>query len=85
MIKKYRKKPIVVEAIKFDATSENLVELSEFLSQRTLVFDPQKEQIIIETWEGDVTASKGDWIIKGIKGEFYPCKPDVFEATYEPA
>lgn len=40
--------------------------------------------ITIRTLEGDMTASPGDWIIRGVQGEFYPCKPDIFEATYEP-
>lgn len=41
--------------------------------------------LVIHTLEGDMTAQEGDWIIKGVKGEFYPCKPDIFEATYDPA
>ena len=41
--------------------------------------------IFIRTLEGEMTATQGDWIIKGVKGEFYPCKPDIFAATYEPA
>lgn len=41
--------------------------------------------LVIHTLEGDLAASPGDWIIKGVKGEFYPCKPDIFEATYDPA
>jgi len=44
-----------------------------------------KLPVVIETQEGDMTARPGDWIIKGVKGEFYPCKPDIFEATYESA
>lgn len=44
---------------------------------------PPTGQLIIPTLEGEMTASLGDWIIKGIKGEFYPCKPDIFEASYE--
>jgi hypothetical protein len=43
---------------------------------------PSQDQIRIRTLEGPITASKGDWIIKGVQGEFYPCKPDIFEATY---
>ena len=85
MAQRFRKKPVVIEAIQFDVTSEKLAELSEFVNQRTLRFSPEREQVIIETWEGDMIASKGDWIIKGVKGECYPCKPDVFAMTYEPA
>ena len=47
---------------------------------------PQGEPLlVIQTLEGDMSAALGDWIIKGVKGEFYPCKPDIFEVTYEPA
>lgn len=46
--------------------------------------DPDTGELIIRTLEGDMRASYGDWIIRGVKGEFYPCKPDIFEATYEP-
>lgn len=46
---------------------------------------PSRRELTIATLEGIHTASAGDWIIKGIKGEFYPCKPDIFAATYEPA
>lgn len=59
-VKKYRKKPVVVEAYQTD------------------------EEMIIHTLEGDMVASKGDYIITGVKGEKYPCKPDVFKKTYEP-
>jgi hypothetical protein len=81
---KFRKKPVVIEAVQW--TGDNAKEIRDFLQltdvarwyDGTLVFR-------IETLEGQMTASKGDWIIKGVKGEFYPCKPDIFEATYEPA
>lgn len=82
---KFRKKPIVIEAIQFTGTGENLVELSDFVSQRTLRYDPAKAQIIIETLKGNHIASLGDMIVKGVKGECYPCKPDIFELTYEAA
>ena len=80
---RFRKKPVVIEAIQFIGTSENLAELSKFITQRTLRYDPAKEQIVIETLEGAHFANIGDWIIKGVKGECYPCKPDIFELTYE--
>ncbi len=85
MANKFRKKPVVIEAIQFDASSKNLAILSEFVAQRTLHFDPEKEQVVIKTLEGEHIASKGDWIIKGVQGECYPCKPDIFEQTYESA
>lgn len=82
-IKRFRKKPIIIEAIQFDATNENLVELSNWLPQGTLLYGGIKNQIVIKTLEGNMVAHKGDWIIKGIKGECYPCAPDIFEITYE--
>ena len=80
---RFRKKPIVIEAIQWDGESETLAELSGFTGQRRLRFDPVAETLVIETLEGDHIASKGDWIIKGIQGECYPCKPDIFDLTYE--
>lgn len=50
-----------------------------------VTIDPADGRIVIRTLEGDMKAELGDWIIKGVQGEFYPCKPDIFEATYEPA
>lgn len=82
---KYRKKPVVVEAVRFFDTAESLAELSEFMGTdiRVNYADPDNPTLIIPTLEGDHIASVGDYIIKGIKGEFYPCKPDIFEMTYE--
>ena len=70
--------------MQFTGTEENLAELFGFVTQRTLRFDPDAVTITIETLEGDMLARKGDWIIKGVAGECYPCKPDIFERTYEP-
>ncbi len=75
---KYRKKPVVIEAVQF--TSNNNKELGDFLGRSINPFDPQ---IGIDTLEGVMTANKGDFIIKGIQGEFYPCKLDIFEKSYE--
>ena len=75
---KFRKKPVVIEAIQWTGT--NFVEMCLFTNNETFVNDGKIE---IDTLEGVMTASKGDWIIKGIHGEFYPCKPDIFEKTYE--
>ncbi len=80
---KFRKKPVVIEAIRW--TGENFNELADFtLVNHRLIRVLGADNLIIETLEGDMRAEKGDWIIKGVKGEFYPCKPDIFEATYEP-
>jgi hypothetical protein len=79
---KYRKKPVVVEAIQFTGTPESANEILKFANPNATWYFNQNF-INISTLEGDITANNGDWIIKGVKGEFYPCKPDIFEATYE--
>ena len=79
---KYRKKPLVIEAIVWDGS--NYHEISDFAkSLKDTLVDPIAKKVYITTLEGTMTADIGDYIIKGIKGEFYPCKPDIFEATYE--
>ena len=78
----YRKKPVVIEAKLF--TEFNYRDLAEWCNGVVRARDDNFEPYInIYTLEGTMTASLGDYIIKGIKGEFYPCKPDIFEATYE--
>jgi hypothetical protein len=82
----YRKKPIVIEAVKLGASPELLDAALVFCGQQVEVVhdkDTLSHAIIIRTLEGDMTARLGDWIIRGVKGELYPCKPDIFEATYE--
>ena len=79
----FRKKPVVIEARQWNG--ENYAtELEGWLTQDHVALGYNRgSKIVIETLEGPITADKGDWIIKGIKNEFYPCKPDIFEATYE--
>lgn len=94
MIKKYKKKPVQIEAIQLK--EDNIIEVFDFLDgvnyKETKSAEELKDfsqmvlkqgYIEIETLEGMMRASFGDYIIKGIKGEFYPCKPDIFIATYE--
>ena len=84
MIKKYKTKPVVIEAVKFDGY--NWAECYQFMSDEPLMFPQEfekRETIKIITLEGIMVASIGDYIIKGLRGEFYPCKPDVFEKKYE--
>jgi len=84
---KYRKKPVIIEAVQFDGL--NPTEIKDFVGENCEVeiYDnkvtPPIARIIIHTLEGDMEVSKGDFVIKGVKGEFYPCKPDIFEQTYE--
>lgn len=84
MINKYRKRPVEVEAIQFDGW--NWREVYQFMSNEPLMFtqDFRKEEyLLIDTLEGVMKARVGDYIIKGVHGEFYPCKPDIFHETYE--
>ena len=76
---KYRKKPVVIEAVRWQG--DNLSEIQAFYKPDDILVG---NQIQITTLEGIMSANIGDFIIKGVKGEFYPCKPDIFEATYEP-
>lgn len=88
---KYRKKPVVIEAIQWDG--KNLFEIKEFVGNSLLLHEKEVHTfnsirtivtgISIHTLEGDHHANVGDYIIKGVQGEFYPCKPDIFEQTYE--
>lgn len=77
----YRKKPVVIEAVKYTGKN-NVNDVLNFIGERRLAY-LDGETLNIETLEGVMKADVGDYIIKGIKGEFYPCKPDIFEATYE--
>lgn len=78
-IKKYRKRPVVIEAVRFDGTLQSI----QGMNILSVSHDFINGTCQIETLEGVMTANKGDYIIKGVKGEFYPCKPEIFEATYD--
>lgn len=92
---KFRKKPVVIEAIQWDG--EHIDAMIDFMKSGSpwpkppddinittgVGYTPITGELDIPTLEGTMKALVGDWIIKGIKGEFYPCKPDIFEATYE--
>lgn len=77
----YRKKPVVIEAVRF-RTGEQPSELAADVVNGKVRY-PEDGTILIDTMEGVMTGNSGDWIIRGIKGELYPCKPDIFAATYE--
>lgn len=79
-VSKFRKKPVVIEAVQF--TGENKDEIVEFTGDLVGI-ENEDGTLGIITLEGSLRASPGDWIIKGVKGEFYPCKPDIFAATYD--
>lgn len=87
---KYRKKPVVIEAFKWTGDRDQIedpVWIVEAIKQGNVYFVKHTEKVdvlmAIETLEGTMYASPGDYIIKGIQGEIYPCKPDIFEATYD--
>lgn len=88
-VKQYRKKPVIIEALEWDGN--NYVDIlkwtgfkpEELLGTNTSPINRPDWKITIPTLEGLMTADICDYIIKGVKGEFYPCKPDIFEATYE--
>jgi len=75
---KYRKKPVVIEAVEW--TGGNAVSLIEWIGRGAEQDGPE---LIIKTLEGNMTASLGDYIIRGVSGEHYPCKPDIFHKTYD--
>jgi hypothetical protein len=84
---RFRKLPVVIEAVQWDGNLSN-PEFAKLLAASTVESVSQElleDAIIIPTLEGDHRGDVGDWIIKGVKGELYPCKPDIFAATYEPA
>lgn len=83
---KYRKKPVVIEAEQFLGGDFSTSIIEKFVGQElacNMNGTGECQELIIPTLEGEHIASKGDYIIKGVKGEFYPCKPDIFELTYE--
>ena len=96
----YRKKPVVIEAWQLVGANAETHAVYQWIEANTQgSFDPLSEEIpasgvsidpatgffLIATLEGVMQAKPGDWIIRGVQGEFYPCKPDIFAATYEPA
>lgn len=88
MVLKARKKPVEIECVQW--TGQNVSEIMSFcgsaahdIYQINLANMPVEYSLIIKTLEGNMRAEPGDYIIKGVHGEFYPCKPDVFKETYE--
>lgn len=76
---KFRKKPMVIEAEQW--TGSNFTDIEKFAPD--LVVKNYDDTLSVSTVEGILTAQIADWIIRGVRGEFYPCKPDIFEETYE--
>lgn len=81
---KYRKKPVVIKAVQWTGTADSFTEITAQFPKMEWEPGPiGSYTFIVKTFEGEHTATKGDYIIQGVKGEFYPCKPDIFEMTYE--
>lgn len=97
MVKKYRKKPVEVEAVRWDGSASSTSKIVHWILANSgeasyVCSDPflceerggeSPHSISIRTLEGTMTVSFGDYVIRGVQGEFYPCKPDIFEQTYE--
>lgn len=88
VVRRFRKKPVVIEAVQFNSL-EDYLRIVDWMQEsgntHALADEVRYETpiMLIPTLEGMHAADPGDWIIKGVQGEFYPCKPDIFDATYE--
>lgn len=88
---KFRKKPVVIDAVQFDGSEGSVLEIMKLQPRleggvsRRVDVDHGGKTLFIHTLEGKMECSLMDFVIRGVKGEIYPCKPDIFEATYEPA
>jgi hypothetical protein len=81
-VRQFRKRPVVIEAMQLtDATS--VLDIEEWINSPTTGYQTNPPTIWIDTLEGRMTANAGDWIIKGVNGEFYPCKDEIFIKTYQ--
>lgn len=85
---KYRKKPVVIEAVRFGGSTTDAVAVKHWMEgneyRPPTIRTSDLRSLTIDTLEGAMEARPGDWIIRGVQGEFYPCKPAIFDATYEP-
>jgi hypothetical protein len=77
---KYRKKPVIIEAEHYLGDDESVYRIRKFVG---IELDGNGRGLFIETLEGIMEISPNDWVIRGVKGEYYPCKPDIFDASYE--
>lgn len=82
MMPKFRKKPVEIEAVRYDG--RNGPQIAAWMGSACHGSHTHPDGLAIPTLEGTMVASPGDWIIRGVKGEFYPCKPEIFAATYDP-
>jgi hypothetical protein len=85
---KFRKKPVVIEAVEIRRENYDAILALGHGSQAATIFmgwEADPVYVRVPTLEGEMRGDRGDWLIRGVKGELYPCKPDIFAATYEPA
>jgi hypothetical protein len=85
-VRKFRKKPVQIEAMQLIDDLGNHLAVAEWIRSGggAVTVPAVNPYLLIDTLEGQMRADIGDWIIRGVQGEHYPCKPDIFEATYEP-
>jgi hypothetical protein len=77
-VQRFRKLPVVIEAVQYDGA--NAGDIEDFVGES---YVPDRRVPVIKTLEGEMSVTAGDWVIKGVNGEFYPCKPDIFKKSYE--
>lgn len=82
IVTKFKKKPVVIQAEQWDGF--NLNDDNSLFQDPRVIIKIDGSEFMVSTLEGSMTGRKGDWLIKGVQGELYPCKPDIFSATYEP-
>ena len=82
VIRKFRKRPVTIEAMQI-TDARSVLDIEEWINNPTVGFNTNPPTIWIDTLEGRMTANQGDWVIKGVNGEFYPCKNEIFIKTYQ--
>ena len=81
-VRTFRKRPVTIEAMQI-TDAKSVFDIVDWMNSKTVGYNTTPPTIWIDTLEGRMTADTGDWIIKGVEGEFYPCKPGIFDKTYQ--
>jgi hypothetical protein len=82
IVRQFRKRPVTIEAVQI-TDGGSVLDIAEWINNPATGYSTNPPTVWIDTLEGRMTGNQGDWIIKGVEGEFYPCKPDIFEKTYQ--
>lgn len=82
VVRKFRKRPVTIEAMQI-TSGESVLSIAEWIDSPQTGYSTNPPTVWIETLEGRMEGSTGDWVIKGTEGEFYPCKPDIFNKIYQ--